>query len=387
MKKAQGSPKILHVATVPEFLPFLENQLSYFKYHGFDTHILSSPGRQLDEFAEAEGITKHEIPMRREISLLKDLKSLWKFWILLRKNRFDIVHVHTPKAGLLGMIAAFLAGVEVRIYHMHGLTYTTRTGMKKNILKWSEKLTCRLSTQTYAVSKSLREYAIEQKLISSEKIRTIQNGSINGLDYEYRYKRSTYPIEEFYKDYQLSIDHFVIGFVGRLVKDKGVAELVEAFHKLKDRHKKVKLLVVGEMEDHHGLPEEVLQTIEEDPEIIYAGTVENAAPYYALMDVLVFPTYREGFGMVAIEAMAMGTPVIASEVLGCVDTVEDGKNGFLIPPRNVEAIIDKVEFYMNHEDVRRQHGDYGREVVCEKYEQSTIWGEMLGDYQTQMKKI
>lgn len=380
MNKGVKSHKVLHMTTVPDFLPFLEKQLAFFKQNGFDVHILSSPGKQLDDFARAEEITKHEVHMEREISVVKDIRSLWKVWLLLRKHRFDIIHAHTPKAGLLGMVAAAFARVDVRIYHLHGLTFPTRTGIKKRILYLAEKLSCCLSTRTYAVSESLKAFVIDQKIISSDKIRLIQNGSINGLDWRNQFNRSSYETSKMANSFGITESDFVIGFVGRVVKDKGVVELIEAYKQLHEHHIQVKLLIVGDIYKHHGLPKETVEEIQFNDEIIYVGAVDNAAPFYNLMDVLVFPTYGEGFGLVAIEAMAMGIPVVASQVLGCVDTVEDGKSGFLVPVRNVGSIVEKVEYYIQNHTERLTHGEYGRRVVSSKYDQQLIWNELVDDY-------
>lgn len=387
MESKEGSHKILHMATVPEFLFFLEKQLDFMKKNGFDVHVLSSPGKDFDEFVEMEGVIPYEVEMERDISVWKDIRSLWKIWRVLRKYRFDIVHVHTPKAGLLGMIAATLAGVKVRIYHMHGLTYTTRTGLNRKILYFSEKLTCLLSHKTYAVSSSLLKYVVDDGIIPKQKIRLIQNGSINGLDCDTRFNRTRYPDSKLHNTYGINENDFVLGFVGRIVRDKGIVELVEAYRALKKSYDHVKMLVVGQLENVDSLPKDVWREIEEDDCIIYVGSVDNPAPYYSLMDVLVLPTYREGFGLVAIEAMAMGVPVIASRVLGCVDTIEHGKNGFLVPAQNVEQIVEKVQFYMENNEDRDRHGDYGRSMVKQKYDQSAIWKDQLRDYQLLVKKI
>ncbi|MFD1020250.1 glycosyltransferase family 4 protein [Thalassobacillus hwangdonensis] len=370
-------PKVLHMTTVPISLYFLENQLKFLQKSGFEVHVLSSPGEALTDVVGKENVIGHEVWIEREISIVQDLKSLWRVFRIIRNERFDIVHVHTPKAALIGMLAAKAAGVKVRIYHVHGLPYMTKVGAKRMLLQTIEKLTCSLASRVYTVSHSLRDFICENKLVNTEKASTIHNGSINGLDTTIKFNPASYSLSR--HDLKLKESDRVLGFVGRIVRDKGIVELLEAWRVLKNRQEDLKLVIAGKMEEP-SLTDSAYKEIENDPDILYVGECDNVAPYYSLMDVLVFPTYREGFGLVAIEAMAMGVPVIASNVLGCVDTIEDGKNGFLIEPRSVTGIVEKVAYYLDHPEIRTAHGASGQHLVRMKYDQHTIWNALLEDY-------
>ncbi|MFA8438394.1 glycosyltransferase family 4 protein [Pueribacillus sp. YX66] len=382
-KKSQY--KVLHLTTIPMSLYFLENQLKFLKQNDFEVHVLSSPGILLDNFCISEEVVKHEVEIQRNISILKDLIALLKITRIILKYKFDIIHTHTPKASLLGIIAGKIAGVKIRIYHLHGLPFVTNEGIKKKILYYAEKLTCMLATKVYAVSPSLRKYVIEKNIVSERKIKVIRNGSINGLDSIEKFNPQKYDVNEVKRELNISKEDFLMGYIGRITKDKGIVELITAWEKINILNPKVKLLLVGPIEKNNQLPKEIIHEILHNKDIIFTGFVKLTAPYYMVMDVCVFPTYREGFGMTAIEAMAMEVPVIASEVIGCVDTVNDEKNGFLIPAKSPESIIEKVNYYLENRKLINKHGRYGRNFVKVHYEQYPIWKELVRDYTSYLK--
>ena len=377
--------RLLHVTTVPMSLMFLKGQLNFYMENGFEVHVISSPGEFLDEFCNEEGVVKHEIKMERDISIINDIKSLLKMIKVIKRNNFDIVHTHTPKASLLGVLSAFICGVKVRIYHMHGLVYITKKGLKRKLLYLMEKITTFFATTIYAVSPSLKELVVKEKLTYKGKIHTINKGSINGIDCINHFNPALYNLKQYKEELSLTDDDFIIGFVGRVVKEKGFLELYYAWRKLFNKNINIKLLIVGDLEGASELPKEVLSDIESNSNIEYVGFQKNPAPFYKLMNILVFPTYREGFGLVAIESLAMETPVIASNVVGCVDTIENGVTGFLIPPHSIKDIVQKVEFYYNNRSVLKNHGQMGRKKVMNDYPRKEIWESMLQEYNEKLK--
>lgn len=375
--------KLVHITTVPESLPFFTGQVGHMKTQGFDVRAISSPGEQLDRFGVAEGIPVHAVAMPRRITPFRDLVAVARLCCRLRRLRPQIVHAHTPKAGLLAMVSAWLARVPVRIYHMHGLPCMTATGLKRHLLKWTERIACALAHQVLGVSRSLREVAILEQLCPPEKINVLLEGSINGVDAAGMFNpaklRTTTALEARAR-YGIPPDALVGGFVGRVVRDKGVSELAEAWQGLRQEFPSLHLLIVGPFETLDPLPAEVEALLRTDPRIHLAGECWDMPPLYAAMDVLVLPTYREGFGIVAIEAAAMERPVIATRIPGCVDAVQDGVTGILVPVRDVAGLANALRQYLCDPELRRRHGHAGRQRVLRDFGQEALWKAMHQEY-------
>jgi glycosyltransferase involved in cell wall biosynthesis len=370
--------KLVHVTTVPMTFLFLGGQLGYMRNRGFELHGISSSGAQLEE-----GIPVHVVRMHRRITPLHDLVALFCIWKVLRHIRPQIVHSHTPKGGLLGMMAAGLFRVPVRVYHMRGLPFVTATGLKRVLLRWSEIISCTLSHQIICVSHSLRETAIAEGVCPAGKIKVLLSGSGNGVDAENRFnparvgERNRHEVRV-----RLDIpqDALVIGFVGRVVRDKGVVELIQAWETLNKEFDSLHLLIVGPFESQDPVPLGVRGTLRHDPGIRLTGMVGDVSPLYSAMDVVALPTYREGFPNVPLEAAAMELPVVASRVVGCVDAVQDGMTGTLVPPHDSAALTDAIRLYLNDPDLRRRHGQAGRERVLREFRQEAIWEALYQEY-------
>lgn len=386
------SEKVLvHVVTTPLSLRFFHGQIAYMKNHDLSVHIVTSPGDLLVEFTNRESVVSHPIHIQREISPLADLISLWRIWRKFRDIQPSIVHAHTPKAGLLGMIAAFLARVPVRIFHVHGIRSDTLEGIKKYLVRYSEKLTCALATQILSVSNSTSVDAIEKGLCSSHKIKVLGNGSINGiealscfnpdLNKEYR--------EIIRLQMQIPLDAFVIGFVGRISREKGILELTYAWKSLSKEFPHTHLLVVGPDESEAGELKAFAELKGRDSRIHLTGLIpklENMPHYYASMDVLAFPTYREGFGLVAAEASAMALPVVATKIPGCIDVVVDGVTGTLINVNDANALAEALRAYVVDPDVLAEHGKAGRERILRDFQPEKIWQATYDTYKYLLKK-
>jgi len=305
--------------------------------------------------------------MSRRITPLGDLGSLARLVRVVRQVRPDVVHGHTPKGGMLAMIAAWLCMVPVRVYHLHGLPMMTATGFKRQLLRWCEKLSCRLAHRVFSVSPSLREVALSEGLCNPDRITVLLNGTIDGVDAEGRFNPAGLgpDVRQAVRtEHGIPPDAPVVGFVGRVVRDKGVAELAEAWKVLRAEFPELRLLVVGPSEAHDPMPPAVQDLLQSD-RVHWAGEVapESMPRLYRAMDVFVLPTYREGFGTALIEAAAMELPVVATRIPGCVDAVRDGETGTLVPARDAEELAVAVRAYLRDGELRRRHGAAGRARV------------------------
>lgn len=376
--------RLVHVTTVPESLTFFHGQVGFLKSRGVDVWALSSPGELLEQFAAKEEVPTHGLVMPRRITPVQDLLTVARLWRWFRKVRPDIVHTHTPKGGLLGMLGAWLARVRVRVYHMHGLPHVTAVGLKRRLLVWAEKVSCRLAHQVFCVSPSLRAAAVQEGLCRADKIKVLHHGSINGVDAAGAFNPALVGRAQRAASrgrWGIPLDAEVLGFVGRVVRDKGLIELVEAWQKLRAERPALHLLIVGPFEPQDPLPSETEKMLRTDPRVHLTGMNWDTPPLYAAMDVVVLPSYREGFGIVAIEAAAMGLPVVATAVPGCRDAVQDEVTGTLVPPRDGAALTRAIRTYLLDPQLREEHGRAGRERVLRNFRQEDLWEALYAEYQ------
>ena len=375
--------RVIHITTVPKTLFFLCGQAAFLRDHGFEMHVVSSPGDDLDTFASQEKVVSHAIPMRRAISPLQDLITVFRLWKLFRRLKPRVVHSHTPKGGLLGMIASTLARTPVRVYHVHGLPLVTSHGLRRSLLWLTERVSCLLATRVFCVSRSVRELAISLRLVSPSHMSVLANGSINGVDAEVRFR----PSRENQSSGMavrarcgISADAPVVGFVGRIVRDKGVLELAQAWSILRERFPMAHLLMVGAEEAQDPVPPVVMRNLRADPRVHLVGHDRDTPPYFSAMDVLALPTYREGFVVTALEAAAMEVPVVGTNVPGCVDAVVEAETGTVIPARDPGALAEALARYIADPGLRRRHGTQGRARVLRDYSPELIWRALLPVY-------
>lgn len=374
--------KILRITTVPISLKILlKGQHRYMTQNGFEVIGVASIGKELYEVQETEGIRVIGLNMTRTIAPFKDIVSLWHMYQLCKKEKPTIVHSHTPKAGIIGMLGAKLAGVPIRLHTVAGLPLMETTGLKRILLNGVEKFTYVFATKVYPNSKGLYDFILANQFTTENKLKIIANGSSNGIDTSHFSPEIITQDECTNLKGKLGIlpEDYVFIFVGRLVGDKGINELVLAFTQLKAPNSK--LLLVGTLETElDPLQPEILKEIESNPNIINVGFQSDVRPYFAISNCLVFPSYREGFPNVVMQAGAMGLPCIVSDINGCNEIIIEGENGVIIPVKNVEAI--KVAMFKMRNDVQwsQKLKQNSRKLIQQRYEQQVVWKELLGEY-------
>lgn len=344
-------------------------QARFLRQRGFRVTAVSAPGPDLDKFAREEQIEAVGLEMARQPSPWSDLKALWRLWTLLRQLRPDIVEAGTPKAGLLGMLAAWLARVPSRVYTLHGLRLETARGPKRALLAMTERIAACAANRVICVSPSLRERAVELGLVAPKKACTLGPGGINGVDLARFGQALTRPLGS-----------RVLGFVGRFTRDKGVEELYAAFRLLRTRHSGLQLLMLGDFEDGDPISPHLRRAIRRDRDVLRPGFVDDPAPFLADMDVVVLPSYREGLPLTAMEAAAAGRPLVAARATGTVDAVVDGVTGLLVEPGDPRALADALGSLLDDPDRSRRMGAAARAHAERDFEPERVWRTRLGLY-------
>ena len=374
--------KLIRITTVPlSLFSLLKGQLRFMSQH-YEVKGVSSEG-ELRSVAEAyEGVEILPLEMTRTIAPIKDLKAVWLLYKLFKKEKPLIVHTHTPKAGTVGMLAAKLARVPLRLHTIAGLPLLEATGKKRSLLNLVEKATYACATMIYPNSDGLKKIILEQKFTKKEKLKVIGMGSSNGIDTKH------FNAEHFSKEACLILrktlnikeQDFVFIFVGRLVGDKGINELIIAFSKLKQQYN-AKLLLVGTFEaELDPLKADTLKEINSNANIISVGFQKDVRPYFAISDALVFPSYREGFPNVVMQAGAMGLPCIVSDINGCNEIIVEGENGMIIPVKNETILFQKMQWFLAHAEEVNKLKLNARKMIVERYEQQYVWHAILEEY-------
>ncbi len=376
-------PKLLRITTVPISLKLLlAGQFSFFQQHGFEVMTASADGEELKELLSA-GVTHHVVPMTRTITPVQDIICLLKLIRLIKNYKPDIVHTHTPKAGLLGMLAAWMCGVKIRMHTVAGLPLMETKGIKRTLLKITERITYSCATNVYPNSKGLLKYIREQLSIVNCQLSILGKGSSNGIDSNY-FSRTSKLVDAangIKSRYQIPEGSFVFCFVGRVVKDKGIVELVEAFQKLGNGIEK-RLILVGPREEAlDPLPDITMSTIKNDPTIILPGFQQDVRPWMTASDVFVFPSYREGFPNVVMQAACLEVPCIVSNINGCNEIIEDQVSGLVVEAKDAGALLKAMQFMIMEIEKRKMFAINAREFVTKNFDQQFVWQELLKEYQ------
>lgn len=377
--------KILHVFTLATTVEaFFDGQFKFLTERGQHITLCCSKSSTVENFASRNGVSYVPIEIARSFDTSSDIKAIRKLISFIRKEKFDVIVGHTPKGALLSMVAARIAGCKKRVYLRHGLIYTTAVGIKRAILKAEEKFVSSLATHIINVSPSLSKLAVSDRLNEESKQVVLGCGTCGGIDTINQFNPKNLDYDEL-KALRLSQkiykDDYVIGFCGRLCKDKGISELIAGYEMFKEEHPsiKTKLLLVGGYDGRDFLPQAIHDKIDSNDDIIRVGHIlKNIQNYYALMDLFVFPSHREGFGMCSIEAQAMGIPVLAAKSHGCIDTILENVTGEYID-LTPESIC--YHMYNLYDKSKRQNmGIAARKFVCENFERTNLWPLILKYY-------
>ena len=379
--------KIIRTSTIPLSLNILlKGQLKFLSDY-FEVIGISSNGEELKEVNIREGVKVEAIEMERGISPLKDFVSLIKMYQQFKREKPTIVHSITPKAGLLTMLAGKFAGVPIRMHTFTGLIFPTRIGMMQKLLIKMDQLLCWAATNIYPEGNGVKSDLINFN-ITNKPLKILANGNVNGIDTTFfsRQQIDDHKQEKLKKELNIQPNDFVFIFVGRLVGDKGINELIEAFSKLKTQNSK--LLLVGPLEsDLDPLQIFTLKEIENNPNIISVGFQKDVRSYFAISDVLTFPSYREGFPNVVLQAGAMEIPSIVSNINGCNEIIIEGKNGAIISVKNVEEILNAMSRISSDKEYYDFLKRNTRSLIQSRYEQSVVWNALLAEYNLLLSKL
>ncbi len=363
----------------------LTNQMRFMEKKGFEVLAVSSKGPEIDKIVKREGVRYFTVPFSRKISPITDFYCLLKLIFLILKKKPDMVHTHTPKAGLIGMLASKICGVKYRFHTVAGLPFMTSKGLKRKLLILIEKLTYWSSNYVLPNSESMRGVILEYKLVDTNKIKIIGFGSSNGIDLdEFNPQALKSKItNKILNKINHSKDKKYLLFVGRVVKDKGVTELVDAFINLEKRFENYTLLIVGPIENirkEEGIPLHILDEIENNPRIMALGWSDDVKYYLDIADFLIHPSYREGFPNVLLQAGAMGCPIICSDIPGNIDMVEHKITGLLFKSEDTRDLQNKLEFAFHNRDKMIIYANNFLDIVKKKFNRETVQQELYNFY-------
>ena len=375
--------KLIRVTTVPLSLEnLLENQARFFSKH-FDITLVSSDKNKLQEIANNQGVDYFPLGLTRKITPLQDLLCLIRFAFFLRKVKPHIVHTHTPKAGIIGMLAAYIARVPLRMHTVAGLPLMESTGFKRSVLNLVERITYFCATHVYPNSKGLQDFIIQHEFCDQQKLKILGAGSSNGIDTSYFDPKQITTNQKHALKTKLNIEptDFIFSFVGRLVGDKGINELIQAFVSVSKKQTAAKLILVGHTEaDLDPLLPETLHNIEFNENIIEVGFQKDIRPYLAITDAFTFPSYREGFPNVVLQANAMGIPCIVSNINGSNEIIKEGNNGIIVPLKDAEILHQKMVLLLENPNQIKWSETNIRKAITSTFERKVFWNLLLEEY-------
>jgi len=383
-------PVLLRITTVPVSLQkLITGQLPYMRSKGFKPVMVSAAGPESKAVVEEQGAPLIEIGLTRKITPVQDLKALWQFYKLCKKHKPAIVHSHTPKAGIIGMLGAKLAGVPVRLHTVAGLPLMEKQGLTRKVLELVEKVTYACATKVYPNSTVLKKFILRSNFCSPDKVKVIGNGSSNGINTTFfcPTQLDEAKLQGLRAQLGISQDDFVFVFIGRLVNDKGIQELVNAFTRLQESHPLVKLLLVGQYEqDLDPIEEGVLLEIENNPSILSVGFQHDVRPYLAISHALAFPSYREGFPNVPMQAGCFGLPSIVTNINGCNEIIQHGENGLIVPPKSTNELYKAMLAFISDKESFNYMKAQARQMIVDRYEQTHFWQLLLQEYQYHLRE-
>lgn len=378
-------PRIMLISSVPMTLwVFYRVLIEKLQSDGYDLTVVSSPAEELSRIRDCFGCRTLGLQIHRKLSPLADACAVLRLVLHLRREKYDIVHAHTPKAGIIGMLASFIARVPVRIYTMHGMPLETAKGYKRQLLRCVESMTFRLATKRLIVSRSLSERAIAEKITKPGEFEILGDGTACGVDRQ-RFnskKKNESVVHDLRRKYGLDPETVVIGFVGRIVPDKGIVCLLDAFDILRRRCSvRVSLFIVGEYENvRESVSDDTRRRIEQDKSIVSCGRTDDIVSCYYAMDLLVLPSRREGFNYALIEAAACGLPTITTRATGCVDAVVEGETGYIVDVDDAQRLADAMQKLVENPQQRYAFGCKGEERIEQFFKSDRLLSEHLNLY-------
>lgn len=360
--------KILRVSTIPLSLRTFCMELMMEMSDEYDVVAVSSPGDELDDIA-ARGIRTVAVKMKRKISPLNDIRSLMRLVRVIHREKPDMVHSITPKAGLLAMAAAWIARVPVRLHTFTGLVFPTSTGMKRSILKTTDRLTCAFATHIHPEGEGVRADLMREQ-ITTKPMRVLGHGNIKGIDLEEFYPNPATDADcrRLHRELRIPLNAIVFTYVGRMAGDKGINELVSAFDTLSKTHPRAWLLMVGVDDEDDRVSDTTIDTVDNNHRIVYIPRwVSDVRPYLTMSTAFVLASYREGFPNSVLEAGAMGKPSIVTDINGSREIITDGYNGHVIQPRDTAALVKAMELYCDDPGISAQLGANAKANIEEKF--------------------
>ncbi|MXV39013.1 glycosyltransferase [Flavobacteriaceae bacterium Ap0902] len=373
--------KIIRTSTIALSLDvLLKGQLRYLNQF-YKVKAVSGNDRHLQNVKKREGVDVIDLPMERKISIFKDIISLVRMYLLLRKEKPDIVHSITPKAGLITMLAAKMAGVPIRIHTFTGLIFPYSKGSMKRLLILMDKLLCASATKIIPEGEGVKHDLIEYN-ITRKPLEVLANGNINGVDIKF-FRPNTIPsetLQEIRAKYNIPENHFIYCFVGRIGLEKGINELLESFNNLYEENDKINLLLIGALDDSEEINERLRQKIKQNPSIIHVGWQDDIKAFLELSDCFVFPSHREGFPNVVLQACAMGLPCIVTNISGSNEIIQNEENGIIVPTKDKDALYIQMERLLNQPLLRNKFGKEARKTIVEKFEQQKVWDALKNEY-------
>ncbi|GGC09393.1 glycosyltransferase family 4 protein [Dyadobacter sediminis] len=369
--------KLLRITTETYSIRLLlKGQLKYMSENGMEVYMASTPDEHVPEMEKSQNAQFFPLPLSRELTPFKDLIALFNTIKLIRRIKPDIVHTHSPKAGVIGMLAAYICKVPLKMHTVAGLPLMEVTGPKRKLLDFVESLTYQCSDWVLPNSQELRQFILDNKLSSNwSKVKVLGNGSSNGIDLGYFSSNPQLLAEsrDFKKQHNISEQDTVLAFMGRLAHYKGINELVKAFKVLQKRYHNLKLVLIGAPEDLNPLEEETDREIINNPSIIAVGHQSDVRKFLIASSIFVFPSYREGFPQALLQASAMGIPCIATNINGCNEMIEDGKTGILVQPKSMEAIVEACKRLIEDPQASKKMGTLAQQFVLKNFEQQQLW--------------
>ena len=376
--------KILFSVTSPFiFKSLYREHFDYLKRRSFNVTLLSSYGKEMDEFENGE-INVKRLNIERKVSLISDFISLFKIVIYFLFNRFDIVHYSTPKASLLCAIASFVTFQRNRVYTVRGRAYENFRGKKRHLFEFLEKLTCKLSTEIIFISNEMRRDFVSAGYVTEDNSRIFGLGSSNGISLEEFPETNPIEIRQLKQINGLPNNTKVISYVGRISIEKGIRELLASFKRFQLEGSNINLIIQGKFEGI-GLAD-VKAEINSNDAITYRPWGGDIRATYAMSDVFAFPSYREGFGNVAIEAALMGVPVVAFDVIGCRESIKNNVSGLIVEAFSDDALYAGLNKILTDEQLRERLSKEGRKWVQSNFERHQIWDAIIDFYSIITKK-